>query len=102
MEEDISLLEEYESLPLIDKRKKLGKEIAEMTFVTEKMIADIMPGYEVKPIEEYDNLFDGTTSEDDYLVGLYDDLLDLQEALAVYYDFVTNFYYEKETNEDMN
>ena len=77
---------EYESLSLAEKRKRLGKEIAEMTYITEGMIHDIVADYEVKPIEEYDNLFDGSTSEEVYLNGLYEDLLDLQETLGLYFN----------------
>lgn len=81
---------EYENLSLVDKRKKLGKEIAEMTYLTEDLIHDLSPTFEVKPIEEYDNLFDANLSEEKYLDGLYEDLLDLQEVMGLYFTTVTN------------
>ena len=81
---------EYENLSLVDKRKKLGKEIAEMTYLTEDLIHDLSPSFEVKPIEEYDNLFDANLSEEKYLDGLYEDLLDLQEVMGLYFTTVTN------------
>lgn len=81
---------EYENLSLVDKRKKLGKEIAEMTYLTEDLIHDLSPNFEVKPIEEYDNLFDANLSEEKYLDGLYEDLLDLQEVMGLYFTTVTN------------
>ena len=102
MEEDINLIEEYRALPLSNKRQKLGKAIAEMTVVTEKLLSDLNPNYTQKPVDEYSNLFEGTTSEDEYLTGLYDDVLDLQEAMALYYEFATNLYYDKNTNQDIN
>lgn len=81
---------EYEMLSLPEKRKRLGKEIAEMTFITEKLIHSLWENYEVKPMKEYDNLFDETTSEEVYLDGLYEDLLDLQETMGLYYDAINS------------
>lgn len=80
---------EYENLSLPEKRKRLGKEIAEMTYIIEDMMHDINPELEVKPIEEYDNLFDASTSEEVYLNGLFEDLLDLQEVMGLYFETIS-------------
>ncbi len=100
MEEEKDLMEEYIKLSIPDKRKMLGRTIAEMTFMTEKLLKDLNNDYQVKPMEEYDNLFDGNTSEEEYLNGLYEDVLELQDVMGSYFTFSTSLYYEKE--EDMN
>ena len=102
MEEEKDLYEEYLKLSIPDKRKQLGRAIAEMTFMTEKLLKDLNPDYQVKPMAEYDNLFDGTTSEEEYLNGLYEDVLELQDVMGSYYTFSTSLYYEKENEQDMN
>ena len=58
MEEEKNLIEAYDELDLGDKRKELGKEIAEVTIVVQKLISDIVPNYQAKPTDEYTNLFD--------------------------------------------
>ena len=93
MEEEKDLLEKYIKL--------LGRTIAEMTFMTEKLLKDLNNDYEVKPMKEYDNLFDGETSEEEYLNGLYEDVVELQEVMGTYFMFSTSLYY-KDENEDMN
>jgi len=86
------LIDKYSSLSIGEKRKELGHEISELTFVTEKLLADILPDYELKNVKEFVNLFDENLTEDEYLTGLYGDILELQEAIGTYYDIVTNIY----------
>ena len=102
MEEERDLVEEYISKSLPEKRKELGKTIAEMTFMTEKLLHDLNTDYEVKPVQDYDNLFDSVTSEEEYLNGLYEDVLELQDVMGAYYTFATSLYYEDDAKEDMN
>ncbi len=102
MEEEKNLVEEYVLKPLPEKRRELGKTIAEMTFMTEKLLHDLNTDYEVKPVQDYDNLFDPATSEEEYLNGLYEDVLELQDVMGAYYTFATSLYYEDDTKEDMN
>ena len=65
-----------------------------MTYITEDLIHDINSEFEAKSIVEYDNLFDGDTSVEEYLIGLYEDILELQEAMGMYYNIATSLYYK--------
>ena len=104
-EEKEKLIAEYSNLDLSDKRRELGREIAELHMVTQALITDIIPEYKEKTVDEFTNLFDDDTDENDYLTGLYQDIIELEEAVGSYYDIVTDIYYEdvedkSETNFD--
>ena len=94
------LVNSFSELPLEEKRKELGWEITEMQLLVNKLITDLAPDYKAKPVEEYDNLFDGSTSEDEYLTGLYEDVIDLKETFSEYCDVVTTAYYTDENEEE--
>ena len=87
------LINSYNELSIGDKRKELGREIAELTVVTQKLISDVIPSYQVKETEEFTNLFEENTSESDYLTGLYQDVIELEEAIGTYYNIATDIYY---------
>ena len=87
-----NLIEGYKELSTGDKRKELGREITRMTTITEKLLYDLNPEYNYKPADEYVNLFEENTSEDDYLTGLYEDVMYLSERVAMYYNFATDLY----------
>jgi hypothetical protein len=93
MEEEKNLIEAYDELSLGEKRKELGKEIAEVTIVTQKLISDIVPNYQVKSTDEYTNLFDESVDENKYLTGLYQDVIEFKDILATYLEVVTDMYY---------
>ncbi len=93
MEEEKNLIEAYDELSLGDKRKELGKEIAEVTIVTQKLISDIVPNYQAKSTDEYTNLFDESVDENKYLTGLYQDVIEFKDILATYLEVVTDMYY---------
>jgi hypothetical protein len=93
MEEEKNLIEAYDELSLKDKRKELGKEIAEVTIVTQKLISDIVPNYQAKSTDEYTNLFDESVDENKYLTGLYQDVIEFKDILATYLEVVTDMYY---------
>ena len=93
MDEEKDLISAYDDLSLGDKRKELGKVIAEVTIVTQKLISDIVPNYQAKPTDEYTNLFDETIDENKYLTGLYQDVIEFKEILASYLEIVTDMYY---------
>ena len=93
MTEEKDLISAYDELSLEDKRRELGKEIAEATVVVEKLIHDIVPDYIAKGTDEYTNLLDGTTNEDKYLTGLYQDVIEFKDILASYLEIVTDMYY---------
>ena len=93
MEEEKKLIEAYNELSLGEKRKELGKEIAEVTIVTQKLISDIVPNYQAKSTDEYTNLFDESVDENKYLTGLYQDVIEFKDILATYLEVVTDMYY---------
>ena len=93
MEEEKNLIEAYDELDLGDKRKELGKEIAEATIVVQKLISEIVPNYQAKPTDEYTNLFDESIDENKYLSGLYQDVIEFKDILASYLEIVTDMYY---------
>lgn len=93
MEEEKKLIEAYNELSLGEKRKELGKEIAEVTIVTQKLISDIVPNYQAKTTDEYTNLFDESVDENKYLTGLYQDVIEFKDILATYLEVVTDMYY---------
>ncbi len=93
MEEEKNLIEAYDELDLGDKRKELGKEIAEATIVVQKLISEIVPNYQAKPTNEYINLFDESIDENKYLSGLYQDVIEFKDILASYLEIVTDMYY---------
>ena len=93
MEEEKNLIEAYDELDLGDKRKELGKEIAEATIVVQKLISEIVPNYQAKPTDEYTNLFDESIDENEYLSGLYQDVIEFKDILASYLEIVTDMYY---------
>lgn len=88
------LMETYEQLSLGDKRKELGREIAEMTLVTQKLISDFNSQYKIKSMDEFVNLFEESTSEEKYLSGLYQDVVELEESISEYYNLISTLYYE--------
>ena len=69
-----------------EKRRELGKEITEAMVVLKKLIndSDFAANLEYDNLDEYSNLYQSTTTEDEYLSGLYEDVLNLKEILAIY------------------
>ena len=80
------LVEQYSTLELSDKRRELGKEITETMIVLKKLIddSDMNANLEYDKLDEYTNLYQTTTSEDEYLTGLYEDIMNMKELLAIY------------------
>ena len=89
------LVKDYSKLDLKEKRVELGKEIAETTLVVKKLINDLIPEENNLPnaVEDFNNLFSGVSSEEEYLTGLYEDVLEFKEVLGFYLDKVTDMYY---------
>lgn len=88
MEEKVTikdLISSYNELETSDKRKELGREITEMTIVLKKILGDMssmnLPNVS---LEEFNNLYDGYSSESEYLTGLYEDILNFKELLGIY------------------
>lgn len=80
------LKKEYNKLPIKEKRQELGKEITETMVVLKKLIndSDFAANLDYDNLDEYSNLYQSTTTEDEYLSGLYEDVLNLKELLAIY------------------
>ena len=80
------LKREYNKLPTKEKRQELGKEITETMVVLKKLIndSDFAANLDYDNLDEYSNLYQSTTTEDEYLRGLYEDVLNLKELLAIY------------------
>lgn len=96
------LINSYDELPISEKRRELGREIAEMTVITQKLLNDLAPNYSVKPMEEFENLFEENTSEDKYLTGLYEDIIELKETIGDYCTFATSIYYDDKESSNYN
>ena len=93
------LISSYDELDLGDKRKELGREIAELTLLTEKLIIDINPAFKPKEMSDYNNLFDTNISEEKYLTGLYEDLLEMKEDISLIYSaYIGSMYSENQEN----
>lgn len=92
--EDINLKQElidsYNELTIGEKRVELGREIAELTLITEKMLKEINPEFQMKDLKEFNNLFDSNTSESEYLTGLYEDLIEMKEDIGAVYEVIFN------------
>lgn len=80
-----NVIDAYSNLELTDKRKELGREIAEMTIVIQTALNEITSQQFFTPevLKEFDNLYDGIISEDQYLIGLYEDILNFKEILGI-------------------
>ena len=79
------LIDNYSKLSVGDKRRELGREIAELSLVIKKLLNDSLEGVEQKnSLDEYDNLFDSNLTETDYLTGLYEDIINLKDILGLY------------------
>lgn len=87
MKEEIEkLVAAYTNLSISDKRKELGRELAETSVMIYKLLSDITGIENVPNMDEFNNLYDGTASEDVYLSGLYEDFINFKELLSIYLD----------------
>ncbi len=86
MDEQKKLIDAYSQLDVSTKRKELGRELAEATVMIYKLLANVTGVNNVPNMDEFNNLYDGTISEDQYLTGFYEDFLNYRELLAIYLD----------------
>lgn len=89
-----NLVEAFSNLSLNDKRKELGRELAEATIVIHKLLMDVTNNTSQFDIDEFKNLYDGQLSENDYLTGFYEDFISYKELLSIYLDKIIDNYYE--------
>ncbi len=94
IEEREKLVTAYTNLSISDKRKELGRELAEASVMIYNLLSDITDIASVPNMDEFNNLYDGTTSEDVYLSGLYEDFINFKELLSIYLDKVVANKYE--------
>ena len=94
IEQREKLVAAYANLSVSDKRKELGRELAEASVMIYKLLSDITGVESMPNMDEFNNLYDGTTSEDVYLSGLYEDLINFKELLSIYLDKVIADKYE--------
>ena len=85
--EDIlqDLITSFDALTVPEKRRELGREIAEILIVIKQLLAE-QTGLPLKEevLKDFDNLYDGTISESNYLTGMYEDVIDLKESLGLF------------------
>lgn len=84
MNNNVELIKSFSNLPISDKRKELGREISELTIIIYKLLADITNVNGSPNMDEFNNLYDSKISEDEYLTGLYEDLINYKELLGIY------------------
>ena len=94
IEQREQLVAAYANLSVSDKRKELGRELAEASIMIYKLLSDITGVESMPNMDEFNNLYDGTTSEDVYLSGLYEDFINFKELLSIYLDKVIADKYE--------
>lgn len=98
IEETNELLDAYNNLTLIQKRKELAEEFTELLGVINKLKEDIgvLEKIDLNPLKK---LYDTNISEDEYISSIYENMLNLKEELAEYLDKVIDLYYENENLE---
>ena len=92
-----NLIQSYNELEITDKRKELGREITEISIILKKVLGN-MSGISLSnniSLDEFNNLYDGVSSESQYLTGLYEDILNLKELLGIYLSKTAIEDYEK-------
>ena len=93
------LIDSYDNLSVSDKRKELGREIAELSIVIQKLLSDLDNDLTINEdfLEGFNNLYDGKSSESEYLTGLYEDILNVKELLGTYFNnTIANEYIDQE------
>ncbi len=94
MDEREQLLSAYNSLDISMKRKELADEFTELVFVIKKLQKDIDINEDSDINTDLKKLYDGIISEDEYLNGVYINIINFKEELAKYLDKVTDVFYE--------
>ena len=94
MNEEINIIDEYKKLNTNEKRKEIADEFIELIAVVKKLKTDFnIPSANDNDILK--ELYNGTNSEDDYLVSIYKNVLNLKDELAEYLTVVVDNLYEE-------
>ena len=80
------LLESFSKLDITSMRREIGKELTETMILLYQYIKDSANlNGEIK-LEDFYNLYDGKSTEKEYLTGYYEDFLNFKELLAIYFE----------------
>lgn len=91
------LITAYKDLDIIDKKRELAEEFIEFLGIIKKL-RDDMEIDEPINLSLVKKLYDTTSSEEEYLTAIYENVLNVKEELSVYLNNIVDLLYEK--NED--
>ena len=79
------LIASYDVLSITDKRRELGREIAELSIVIKELLSS-QTGLQLNEniLKNYENLYSKDLSESEYFTGLYEDVICLKEDLGLF------------------
>ena len=88
------IINEYKSFSTEEKRKLLSDEVAELVLIIKKLKVDTNLSDEDPNNDILKKLYSSDSSEDEYLVGMYENILKLKEDLGGYLTLVVENIYE--------
>ncbi len=88
------IINEYKSFSTEEKRKLLSDEVAELVLIIKKLKEDTNLSDEDPNNDILKKLYSSDSSEDEYLVGMYENILKLKEDLGGYLTLVVENIYE--------
>ena len=88
------IINEYKSFSTEEKRKLLSDEVAELVLIIKKLKEDTNLSDEDPNNDILKKLYSSDSSEDEYLVVMYENILKLKEALGGYLTLVVENIYE--------
>ena len=84
----------YKDLDIIDKRRELAEEFIEFLGVIKKL-RDDMEITEPINLVLVKKLYDTSSSEEEYLTAIYENVLNVKEELSVYLNNIVDLLYEE-------
>lgn len=87
------LINAFKELDLIDKKKELADELTELAMVIRKLNNDININ-NMGDNSNFRKLYDINSSDDEYLVSIFSNIINLKEELAMYLDKISDVLYE--------
>jgi len=92
------LINLYNDLSVSEKRKELGREIAELSLVVQKLLSDLDNRVLIdeRILDKFDDLYDIKVSESQYLTSLYEQIINFKELLGIYFNNTIAKDYEDE------
>ncbi len=82
------LINSYDKLDVSEKRKELGREIAELSIVFRKLLNDLGGGISMGDdfLEKFSDLYDNKATESEYLTNLYKEIMKIKELIGIYFN----------------